>query len=201
MTTENKLLELQKALKPVKKELTNPYFKSKYADINILLEMVKPELSKLGLTVHQPLLIKDGKNTIATQVMDGKEVLLVSDILLPENLKPQEMGSAITYYRRYALQSLLVLEAEDDDGNDTNEKPVTKPIAKSTSFAAKKREPDPRTEDVQPFEAAKKAISNADTVTKLKNVEERINKSTNLDADEKDALYVLLDERNHFLSE
>jgi hypothetical protein len=39
--------------------------------------------------------------------------------------KPQEIGSSITYARRYNIQSLLNLAAEDDDGNAANEaKPV-----------------------------------------------------------------------------
>jgi hypothetical protein len=36
---------------------------------------------------------------------------------LPNIQDPQKLGSAITYYRRYTLQSLLGLQAEDDDGN------------------------------------------------------------------------------------
>jgi hypothetical protein len=37
--------------------------------------------------------------------------------VLPENSDPQKMGSTITYFRRYALQSLFLLQAEDDDGH------------------------------------------------------------------------------------
>ena len=40
-----------------------------------------------------------------------------SSLQLPTNLDAQKMGSAITYFRRYTLQSLLALQAEDDDGN------------------------------------------------------------------------------------
>jgi hypothetical protein len=38
-------------------------------------------------------------------------------MVLPNLQDPQKLGSAITYYRRYTLQSLLGLQAEDDDGN------------------------------------------------------------------------------------
>ena len=41
----------------------------------------------------------------------------MTDINLPEISDPQKLGSAITYFRRYTLQSLLALQAEDDDGN------------------------------------------------------------------------------------
>lgn len=44
---------------------------------------------------------------------------------MPLGPDPQKNGSIITYYRRYSLQSLLALEAEDDDGNVASEKEVT----------------------------------------------------------------------------
>jgi len=39
---------------------------------------------------------------------------------LPEIQDPQKVGSAVTYYRRYTLQSLLSLQAEDDDANSAS---------------------------------------------------------------------------------
>jgi len=33
------------------------------------------------------------------------------------------MGSAITYFRRYAIQSMLLLQAEDDDANTVSQPP------------------------------------------------------------------------------
>ena len=41
---------------------------------------------------------------------------------LSHELDPQKLGSEITYYRRYTLQSLLGLQAEDDDANMTVKK-------------------------------------------------------------------------------
>ena len=61
----------------------------------------------------------DGKNVLSTIIYDGDKVVLSSSIYLPDNLDPQKIGSAITYYRRYSLQSLLLLEAEDDDAEST----------------------------------------------------------------------------------
>jgi len=48
---------------------------------------------------------------------------IISGIELPQNSDPQKLGSAITYYRRYTLVSLLGLQAEDDDGNSAKPKP------------------------------------------------------------------------------
>ncbi len=94
-----------------------------------IIEGVKSKLlEKYGLVVTQPLEVVDGKNVLSTYVIDvdTKEGQLEeSRILLPDIQDPQKMGSAITYYRRYALQSLFLLRAEDDDAQSA------KPKAKS----------------------------------------------------------------------
>jgi hypothetical protein len=46
---------------------------------------------------------------------------------LPQGVNPQNMGSAITYYRRYTLQSALSLQAVDDDGASASKSTPTKP--------------------------------------------------------------------------
>ena len=56
--------------------------------------------------------------------IDGTGATL-SGLKLPELTDPQKLGSAITYYRRYTLASLLGLQAVDDDGNiASNNTPV-----------------------------------------------------------------------------
>ena len=113
--------ELLKALANVKKDIgkiskfeTNPFFKSKYFDINGLLEHVEPLLSHYGLLLLQP--IENNKvKSIIYEVETG--TFVSSEMELPNLQDPQKLGSAITYFRRYTLQSLLGLQAEDDDGN------------------------------------------------------------------------------------
>lgn len=113
-----KLLNLQKEVGAIKRDETNPYFKSLYFDINGLLAEIKPILNKHGLIVLQPLTNLDGKPALETLIIDeesGDQIKSV--VILPENSDPQKMGSAITYFRRYSLQSFLLLQADDDDGN------------------------------------------------------------------------------------
>lgn len=122
-TLYQKLFEIQKEIKPIKKDSENPFFKSMYFDINSIIESIKPLLIKNGLVVLQPLTVVDGKTylkTIIVDTFDGEQIESVC--VLPDNVEPQKMGSAITYFRRYSLQSLLLLEAEDDDGNSTSGK-------------------------------------------------------------------------------
>ena len=123
--------ELLQALGNVKKEVgklskteTNPFFKSKYFDINSLIEQVEPLLEKNGLLLLQP--IENNKVVSIIYHMDT-EKFVSSSIDLPQLNDPQKLGSAITYYRRYTLQSLLGLQAEDDDGNKASQ-PIIKRI-------------------------------------------------------------------------
>ena len=53
---------------PSQKDSTNPFYKSKYFDINKLLEEVKPVLNELGLVLVQALSSIDGKPAIKTEL-------------------------------------------------------------------------------------------------------------------------------------
>ncbi len=133
-----KMLAVQGELKPIIKDSDNPFFKSKYADINAILAEVKPILTAHGLLLTQGLVIRHGKNTIKTVISDGSQEA-TSDMVLADVNDPQKLGACITYFRRYALQSLLALEAEDDDGNTASGKPaqVSKPVSQPTQSVGK----------------------------------------------------------------
>ena len=116
-----KLLAAMAEIQPITKDKVNPHFKKNYADINTMLAEVKPALHKHGLFIIQP--IEDGK--VITRIIDAESgtVLCESGLELSGQGNPQQRGSEITYYRRYTLQSLLSLEAEDDDGNAASATP------------------------------------------------------------------------------
>ncbi len=118
-----KLANVKSEIGTISKDSTNPFYKSAYFDINQLLSHVEPLLHKNSLICLQP--IEDG--CVVTKIIDintGERV--ISTICLGEYVDPQKLGSAITYYRRYGLQSLLALQAEDDDGNKAKD-PKDKP--------------------------------------------------------------------------
>lgn len=127
-----KLLEFQKKVNAIKKDGKNPHFKSSYATLTQIISEVKPVLSECGVLLIQP--IKDNK--VGTVLSDDKEILAESWIDLPTGLNPQQLGSAITYFRRYTLASLLALEIEDDDANLASGKRET-PKAKATESTVK----------------------------------------------------------------
>tara|TARA_R100001244_G_C5144636_1_gene128557 strand:- start:98 stop:478 length:381 start_codon:yes stop_codon:yes gene_type:complete len=109
----NKLFTLQNELGAISKDATNPFYKSKYFDINSLIGQLKPLLQKHNLVLLQPI----NNNQVRSVIYDLDGGSVESSIELPNNLDAQKLGSAITYFRRYTLTSLLALQAVDDDGN------------------------------------------------------------------------------------
>jgi hypothetical protein len=109
-----KIHKAKMSIGKVVKNSTNPHFKKSYADINALLETVEPILHENGLLLLQPIHDK----ILSTQIIDIESgEMIESWLTLPDNMDPQKMISATTYYRRATLQSLLSLQAIDDDGN------------------------------------------------------------------------------------
>lgn len=140
-----KLLAFQKEVGVIVKESENPFYHSKFADINSYLEVVKPLLNNLGLVILQPLtnlpaqvmsdgLFKNPVPALETQIIDTNSGETITSLtVLPENSDPQKMGAIITYFRRFAIQSLLCLQATDDDG----ESAVTHTTPKASVIANK----------------------------------------------------------------
>ena len=115
-----KLAAVKAEVGRISKDSNNPFFKSKYFDINSLLMHVEPIIQKNGLLLLQP--IQD--NLVKSIIYDTNGFSIESGINLTGITDPQKLGSAITYFRRYTLQSLLALQAEDDDANLASKKTI-----------------------------------------------------------------------------
>ena len=109
-----KLFNLQQEIGAVSKDASNPFYKSKYFDINSLIKQLQPLLKKHRLLLLQP--IEEDMVVSKLLCIDGGGGV-VSGLKLPVIADAQKLGSCITYYRRYTLSSLLGLQAEDDDAN------------------------------------------------------------------------------------
>ena len=119
-----KIHEAKKEIGVVKKNAKNPHFKNTYADLNALIDAVEPILLEKGLILLQP--IKDNK--VYTQIIDIDTFESVESFIdLSPNLTAQALGSQVTYYRRYTLQSLMSLQSDDDDGQKAS---IPQPIVK-----------------------------------------------------------------------
>ena len=112
-------LKAQKEMANPKKTSANPFFKSKYADLNSVLEAVSEPLHNNNISILQPTVSIDGKNYVKTILLheSGETLESFTEILYKNQNDAQAQGSGITYARRYGLQSLCGVGAEDDDGN------------------------------------------------------------------------------------
>lgn len=119
-TIYQKLFALRKEIKPLKKEQEG--YNYKYFDINQMINQIQPLLEKNNLLLIQPLTELNGNMALVTKLVDietGEGVEHVTPLI--ELQDPQKMGGCITYFRRYALQSFLFMEAEDDDAASTKD--------------------------------------------------------------------------------
>jgi hypothetical protein len=122
------LILAKQEFKHIPKNSYNPYHKSKYANLDAVLAAISESFDKYNLCLLQPTEVRDERvilKTVIYHVESGEQIS--SELLLPQNTDPQKTGSAITYYRRYALCSLLgIIADEDDDGNATIPSKITK---------------------------------------------------------------------------
>lgn len=112
------LVASQSEMTDAVKDAKNPFFKSKYADLNSVREAIMPALTKNKLAVFQPVILLDsGKSVIRTTVLheSGESYTADTEVVCAKVNDPQAYGSAISYARRYGLQSMFNVGAVDDD--------------------------------------------------------------------------------------
>jgi hypothetical protein len=127
------LLAAQKQMGAAVKGSKNPFFKSNYADLPTVMEVVKEPLNDNGIVILQPCNNKEGKNFINTMLIhseSGEWLSSETEVICSKQNDPQAFGAAQTYARRFGLQSMLFIPAEDDDGNYASGR-VEKAVAKS----------------------------------------------------------------------
>jgi len=156
------LLAAQKEMKNPAFDSMNPHFKSKFASLSAVREAVLPILLKHGLVLTQFPKGSDGAAGCVNRLLHTSGEWLEEDCLLPlDKNNAQGAGSAITYSRRYSLQSIAgVVADEDDDAN----------AASATVGAAKAQE----TGIIKPTDGAMSRVKPArrnvvvDTATQIK---------------------------------
>ena len=111
-----------------KKDADNPFFGSKYANLEAVINCAKSALDNNGLAVSQFPIMDQGYCGVETILMHSSGEWISNTLLLAcKKQDPQAMGSAITYARRYAYQSVLGIPSEDDDGEKyitSNQAPI-----------------------------------------------------------------------------
>lgn len=116
----------------------NPHFKSRYADLSQVRDTVIPALSENGIAVVQGTETDGSGILVTTRLVHSSGQWFESAFPISFD-KPQSMGSAYTYARRYSLSAICGIAAdEDDDANAANEKSVERTgFAGGTNGASK----------------------------------------------------------------
>lgn len=126
----------QAEMEAATKDSNNPFFKSKYADLNSVMGAVKPALAKHGLAFVQVCHDAENAAKIETVIIHSSgEQFKCGAVSVPVGKHDaQGYGSALTYARRYSLAAAFGVGAEDDDGNaavksTSNNKKSSGPVA------------------------------------------------------------------------
>lgn len=143
------------------KDSENPYYNSKYADLNAVINAVRPALNKNGIAMMHNL-ESDLERQVAIvtvglycgeQFMEieveapatGKGKKDVDDTRAPTRFDVQTIGAAWTYLRRYSLQAICGLASEDDDGNalQGSNKPIPRRLTPAQAVSRENRSAPP----------------------------------------------------------
>ena len=116
------MAEFQKSIQQPLKDANNPFFKSQYVPLENVVEAITETGSPLGISFMQFASSDEtGSIEVATLVMHstGEYIEFPPVRMKPESNKPQAVGSAITYAKRYALSAIFGITSDkDDDGNE-----------------------------------------------------------------------------------
>lgn len=112
----------------------------KYASLPEILRIVRPVLSKNGIALIQEPCTDNNEVKIVTRLIhkSGEWIEFEALKMKAASSLAQEIGSAITYGRRYNISSVLGLGAEDDDDGNA-----------ATSGIENKKTEEPKNEEVQ----------------------------------------------------
>jgi hypothetical protein len=109
------------------KDSSNPFFKSKYADLASCWDACRKQLAANGLSVMQTTrMTEQGLMLVTTLAHSSGEWMAGEMPVLTKDSSPQAQGSGITYARRYALAAIVGLAQIDDDAEAAQgRKPLT----------------------------------------------------------------------------
>lgn len=130
------LVLAQTAMGGAVKGKDNPFFNSKYADLAEVIAAVKDPLNSNGVCFMQPVVGSSEKSVrVATLFLhESGEWMKASASFPAVKADPQAFGSAVSYARRYTLQSFLSVPSEDDDGNKASGKKESSSAAMTQDF-------------------------------------------------------------------
>lgn len=138
VTTSSSIINLAKALsafqgqlKPVVKDETNPFYKSRYASLDAIWNDIRKPLADNGLALTQ---FPTGDNELTSLLLHvSGEFITATYKMTPKDDTPQGRGSTITYMRRYAMSAILGIVTEEDDDAEKATHPI-QPAAQNSNI-------------------------------------------------------------------
>jgi hypothetical protein len=161
----------------VVKDASNPFFKSRYATLEAVIETARPGLAKVGLAFLQAPKGQVGMTAeLETMLMHGAsgEWVRFSTVMPLPKADPQGVGSAVTYACRYALMAMLGLPPLDDDAEAAKPQPQAQRSAPPTARSG----PPPATDDSRTY-YVKESLKIIANITD----EEKLNKWLDVEAE------------------
>ncbi len=121
------------------KSVANTFFKSKYADLSSVWDACREPLSKNGIAIIQSPSADGSRVTVETLMVHTSGQWMRNSLsVTAKDDGPQAVGSAITYLRRYVLQSFVGVAPEDDDAEAAQGRgTAVKPQAQIATVAPK----------------------------------------------------------------
>lgn len=188
------LAKAQACMENASKDKDNPFFKSKYANLESVVGVIRPAIEKHGLSFVQVCHDWDAGAKVETIILHESGEWLSCGVMAAPATKAdaQGFGSALTYARRYSLSAAFGVATEDDDGNAASKKPnVMKESAKSIARA----EFDGMPPEIQArLQEVSRAVTEKLMVSDVPGAVEII-EHENMDADKKTALWSLFDSK------
>lgn len=164
------LVAAQSEIGNVPFDSTNPHFGSKFVSLAAVLAAVRPVLAKHGIGLHQPASTANGMIQVQTVFLHASgEQVAFPPLAMPigEKTTAQQLGSTVTYLRRYSLTAALGIAGDEDDDGNADATVRSQPVAAARSRPAPPEPPTARRADHVPAKpaAAKPApVSGSDVV-------------------------------------
>ena len=112
-------IKAQAEFETIQFDKENPHFHSKYASLSAVLKATLPALNKYGISLMSPTQVVGEEIFVDTWLIHNGLIFARAQWPVGKvGTPPQQLGSALTYARRYTIQSVLgVVADDDDDGN------------------------------------------------------------------------------------
>lgn len=165
------LVKAQSAMNHAAKDAKNPHFKSSYSSLASVIDAVRPHLAGNGLAIVQKTHDAEGGVCVETVLIhESGQELSFGKLFVPASKQDsQGFGSALSYAKRYSIQTALCVASADDDGEAASRpKPFVPASTIDMDVAITKMLSAANMDDLKAVFAAEYKLASAEQKTALK---------------------------------